>query len=168
MCILFNFEGENSSQIFFISMKCGACLREVTVWLFCIPADCSWRTSPELWFFWLQGLECLECDGAKKSLWWVTCSSKVKLKKGLCELPSDLTVFITPLPGGGGGGGGGLVAKSCPAFVTPWSVACQVPLSLGFSRQEFWNGLPFPSPGDLPNPGIEPGSPALLLSYTSP
>ena len=46
-------------------------------------------------------------------------------------------------------------------FVTPWTVAHQVPLSMGFSRQEYWSGLPFPSPGDLPNLGIEPGSPAL-------
>ena len=46
-------------------------------------------------------------------------------------------------------------------FVTPWTVAHQVPLSIGFSRQEYWNGLPFPSPGDLPNPGTEPRSPAL-------
>ena len=41
---------------------------------------------------------------------------------------------------------------------TPWTVAGQVPLSMGFSRQEFWSGLPFPSLGDLPNPGIEPMS----------
>ena len=40
-------------------------------------------------------------------------------------------------------------------FVTPWTVALQAPLSLGFSRQEYWNGLPCPSPGHLPNPGIE-------------
>ena len=40
-------------------------------------------------------------------------------------------------------------------------IACQTPLSMGFPRQEYWSGLPFPSPGDLPNPGIEPGSPAL-------
>ena len=40
-------------------------------------------------------------------------------------------------------------------FVTLWTVACQVPLSIGFSRQEYWNGLPFPSPGDLLDPGIE-------------
>ena len=46
-------------------------------------------------------------------------------------------------------------------FGTPWTVAHQAPLSLGFSRQEYWSGLPFPSPGDLPNPGIEPGFPAL-------
>ena len=46
-------------------------------------------------------------------------------------------------------------------FATPWSVAYQAPLSMGFSRQEYWSGLPFPSPGDLPDPGIEPGSPAL-------
>ena len=42
-------------------------------------------------------------------------------------------------------------------FVTPWTVACQVPLSMGFSRQEYWSGLPFPSSGDLPDPGIELG-----------
>ena len=46
-------------------------------------------------------------------------------------------------------------------FATPWTVAHQASLSTGFSRQEYWSGLPFPSPGDLPNPGIEPGSPAL-------
>ena len=46
-------------------------------------------------------------------------------------------------------------------FATPWTVAYQAPLSMGFSRQECWSGLPFPSPGDLPNLGIEPGSPAL-------
>ena len=46
-------------------------------------------------------------------------------------------------------------------FVTPWTVAHQARLSMGFSRQECWSGLPFPSPGDLPDPGIEPRSPAL-------
>ena len=46
-------------------------------------------------------------------------------------------------------------------FVTPWTVARQASLSMGFPRQECWNGLPFPSPGDLPDPGIEPASPAL-------
>ena len=45
-------------------------------------------------------------------------------------------------------------------FATPWTVAHQTPPSMGFSRQEYWSGLPFPSPGDLPDPGIEPGSPA--------
>ena len=59
------------------------------------------------------------------------------------------------------GGGGSLVAKSCPTLVTPWTVAHQAPLSMGFSRQEYWSGLPFLSSGDLPDPGIEPGSPAL-------
>ncbi len=47
-------------------------------------------------------------------------------------------------------------------FATPWTVAHQAPLSMGFSRQEYWSGLPFPTPGDLPNPGIKPGSPAWL------
>ena len=45
-------------------------------------------------------------------------------------------------------------------FVTLWTVAYQAPLSMGFSRQEYWSGLPFPSPGDLPDLGIKPGSPA--------
>ena len=46
------------------------------------------------------------------------------------------------------------------SFVTPWTIACQVPLSMGFPRQEYWSELPFTSPGDLPNPGIKPISPA--------
>ena len=46
-------------------------------------------------------------------------------------------------------------------FGTPWTVAHQAPPSMGFSRQEYWSGLPFPSPGGLAHPGIEPGSPAL-------
>ena len=45
--------------------------------------------------------------------------------------------------------------------VTPWTVAYEAPPSMGFSRQEYWSGLPFPSPGDLPDPGVEPRSPAL-------
>ena len=54
-----------------------------------------------------------------------------------------------------------LVAKSCPTLATPWTVARQALLSVGFSRQEYWSGLPFPSPGVLPDPGMEPGSSAL-------
>ena len=46
-------------------------------------------------------------------------------------------------------------------FATPWTIAHQAPPSMGFSRQEYWSGLPFPSPEDLPNPGIEPRSPEL-------
>ena len=53
------------------------------------------------------------------------------------------------------GGGGGLVAKSCPTLVTPWTIACQAPLFLGFSRQEYWSGLPCPPSGHLPDPGIK-------------
>ena len=54
-----------------------------------------------------------------------------------------------------------LVAKLCPTLTTPWTVAHQAPLSMGFSRQEYWSGLPFPPPGDLPDPGIKLLSPAL-------
>ena len=46
-------------------------------------------------------------------------------------------------------------------FAIPWTVVYQASLSMGFSRQGYWSGLPFPSPGDLPDPGIEPRSPAL-------
>ena len=56
-------------------------------------------------------------------------------------------------------------------FATPWTVAHQAPPPMGFSRQEYWSGLPFPSPGDLPDPGIEPRSPALqadTLTYEPP
>ena len=53
-----------------------------------------------------------------------------------------------------------IVAESClcDSFATPWAVACQTPLSMGFSRQEYWSRLSFPSPGDLPNPGIKQAS----------
>ena len=56
-----------------------------------------------------------------------------------------------------------LVTKSCPTLlqVALWTTARQASLSIGFSRQEYWNGLPFPSPGELPEPGIESDSPAL-------
>ena len=65
--------------------------------------------------------------------------------------------------------GGGLVAKSCPTLCDPMNcVACQVPLSMGFSIQEYWVGLPFPSPGNLPNPGTEPSCPALQADSLLP
>ena len=60
-------------------------------------------------------------------------------------------------------GDGGLVAKSCLTLATPWTVVHKAPLSMGFSRQEYWIGLPFPSPRDLPNPGIKPPSLLRLL-----
>ena len=61
--------------------------------------------------------------------------------------------------------GGGLVAKSCPTLATPWTIPCQCPLTMGFSGKEYWSGLLFPSPGGLPNPGIEPVSPTLAGGY---
>ena len=50
-------------------------------------------------------------------------------------------------------------------FATPWTVTCQAPLSMEFSRQEYWSGLPFPTPRDLPNLGIEPASPTLAGGF---
>ena len=59
---------------------------------------------------------------------------------------------------GGSAGCGGLVAKSCLTLATPWTVAHQAPLSIKFSRHEYWSRWPLPSPGDLPDPGIKPES----------
>ena len=59
--------------------------------------------------------------------------------------------------------GSGLVAKSCQTLAILWTVAHQAPPSMGFSKREYWSGLTFPSPGDLPDPGIEPRSPALQI-----
>ena len=59
--------------------------------------------------------------------------------------------------------GDGLVTKSCPTIAIPWTVVCQAPLSVEFSRPEYWSGWAFPSPGDLSNPGIEPRSPTLQV-----
>lgn len=53
------------------------------------------------------------------------------------------------------------MATLCPTVVTPWIVAHQAPLSMGFSKQRYWSELTFPSPVDLPNPGIKPGSSTL-------
>ena len=61
-----------------------------------------------------------------------------------------------------------LVAKSCLTLATPWTVACQAPLSMEFSRQEPCSGLPVPPPGDLPDPGIEPKSPAWQANSLPP
>jgi len=61
-----------------------------------------------------------------------------------------------------------LLLSQVQLYVTPWTVACQAPLFMAFPRQEYWNGLPFPSPGDLPDPGMElqsPESPALAHGF---
>ena len=63
--------------------------------------------------------------------------------------------------------GYGLAAQSCPTLGTPWTVACQAALSMGFPRQEYWSGLPSPSPGDFPNSGIKPRPPALQAGSLS-
>ena len=61
---------------------------------------------------------------------------------------------------------GGLVTESRLTLVTPWTIAHQAPLSVGFSRKKHGSGLPFPSPGDLPHPGIEPRSPEMAGLFT--
>ena len=56
---------------------------------------------------------------------------------------------------------GGLVTKLCPTLATPWTIACQAPLSMAFSRQEYWSELPYPPPGISPIPRMSPAAPAL-------
>ena len=68
---------------------------------------------------------------------------------------------LTPFSVGPGSSSQAQSLSRVRLFATPWTVANQAPLSVGLLRQEYWSRLPFPPPGDLPNPGIEPGSPAL-------
>ena len=89
----------------------------------------------------------------------VTLKKTLDQKEDETDLPHQKISYKNKLEHSGGGGG--VVAESCPTVATPWTVACQVPLSMGFSRQEYWRGLPFLSSGDLPDPGIKPGSPTL-------
>ena len=65
-------------------------------------------------------------------------------------------------------GGCGLVTMACPSLPIPWTIACQAMLAMAFPRQTYWSGLSFPSPGDLPDPGIEPKSPVLQADSLSP
>ena len=83
-----------------------------------------------------------------RGLWGV--SKSADLRGGHCNFSLD---------------GDGLVAKSCLTLATPWVVACQAPLFMGFSGKDYWSGWPFPSPEALPNAGIEPGSPALAGGF---
>ena len=86
-------------------------------------------------------------------------SAESSKKQGSSRKTSISALLTTPKPLYGGGGS--LFGKSCQTLVTPWTVACQAPLSMEFPKQEYWSGLLCPSLGDLPNPGIEPWSPAL-------
>ena len=80
-------------------------------------------------------------------------------------LVNFLTVYFITLKKWDDPGGGVVCGKKSLShgwlFVTPWTVAYQVPPSIGSFRQEYWSGLPFPFPGDLPDPGIEPRFPSL-------
>ena len=81
-----------------------------------------------------------------------TCHMTWQKRKKMAEMVNLLLCMVVV---------GGLVAQSCPSLEIPWTIAHQAPLSMGFSRWEYWSDLPFPSPGDLPDPGIKPRSPAL-------
>ena len=85
---------------------------------------------------------------------WIKLEKKTKKPKTLCQRCDPGFYPQTP-------SGLCCAVLSCVwLFATPWTVACQAPRSMEFSRQEYWSGLPYPSPGDLPNLGIKTGSPA--------
>ena len=86
--------------------------------------------------------------------WWGKCSAWIWIQVQILALPLTTQGFVLAID---------FVFSCCVwLFVNPWTVAWQAPLSMGFPRQESWNGLPFPSPGHLPNPGIRP------LSFSDP
>ena len=83
------------------------------------------------------------------------------MQKLLSVISSHLFIFVSITVGGGSQRISLHSLSRVRLFATPCTVAYQAPPSMGFSRQEYWSGLPFPSPGDLPDPGIEPRSPTL-------
>ena len=88
------------------------------------------------------GVSCGQVDGPPSLCW----------NSGWCLLGRPFVTFIGVCL---------CIFSQAPLFANPWTITLQAPLSMRLSRQEYCSGLPFPSPGDLPNPGIEPGSPAL-------
>ena len=90
--------------------------------------------------------------GIHDGLWLQWWSKLVKNKEDIGVVMSRIWKIMLQLVFSGGG----LVTKSSLTLGTQWTVACQAPLSLGISKQEYWSGLPFPPPGDLLDPGIEP------------
>ena len=104
---------------------------------------------------------CLE-NAMDRGAWRVTVHRVAKIWTGLKEFSTHAqliynVVFVSSVQQSDS------VAQSCPTLTSPWTEACQAPLSMRFSRQEYWSGLPFPSPGHPPNPGMEPCSPALQV-----
>ena len=100
----------------------------------------TWTSLPPLspfhpWFYFLN---------------WLSAALKQNVPASIC--PTDTGVHAQSL-------------RCVQLFVAPWTVDFQAPLTIGFPRQEYWSGLPFPSPGDLPSPGVKPESPALAGGF---
>ena len=111
----------------------------------CNP-ECFWTIDQ------MQGtLETHLCSYSRAPIWWAVTPEAGSWACGVCShnRVSHLCVCVYVC----------VRLSMSNSFVTPSTVACQAPPSMGFSRQEYWRGLPLPSPGDLPNPGIEPTSP---------
>ena len=89
------------------------------------------------------------------------CLLRVNFICGILSLGKNITKFIDDYVRSFCFSSLCVCAQLCPLFVTSWTLAHQSPLSMGCPSQEFWSGLPFPPPGNLPHPGIKPASPAL-------
>ena len=102
------------------------------------------------WDGWMASLTQWTWVSVKSGSWWWTGMPGMLRFMGLQRVEHDWVTELNWCM---------LSCFSCVRlFATPWTVACPAPLSMGFSRQEYWFGLPFPTPGDLPDPGIEPMS----------
>ena len=144
------------------------CTRPVSIWMcmcghtqlcptLCNPMDCSPPGSSVHWILQARILEWVPIYNFRGSSWprdqthvsCVSCTGRWILHCFTWEAPEELLkVKVKSL-------------SRVRLFATPWTVAYQAPPSMGFFRQEYWSGFPFPSPGDLPNPGVEPRFPAL-------
>ena len=95
--------------------------------------------NPWIWNLWIQRADCGELEQIE--------IDQNKAGDGLVRMCAQLL-------------------QSCPTLVTPWTIARQVPLSMGFPRQEYWSGLPCPPPGNLLHPGVQPAGDGLVVTST--
>ena len=116
--------------------------------------NCSCRWEPVTWQIVYMCLLSLEFSNEhlQKPGGTGGCRASLEFRKDMCHLQQILVLLVWSL-------------SHVQLFATPWTVASQAPLSMGFSRQEYWSGLLCPPPGDLPNPGIKLASPALASGF---
>ena len=113
----------------------------------------EWKKRGVFHYFTLSGLLSLSAKASDERVWPLAWMSLSWFPGSLIRSGHSRAVKVKVKP-----------LSHVQLFATPWTVVCQATLSVGFSRQEYWSGLPCPPPGDLPNPGMEPRSPALQVN----